>query len=239
MNTCETVRTQLDAYLDGELLAPAKASVDSHLASCEACRKTLETRKAISASVRSSVHYVTAPTSLGAQFLKRPKVPMWRSRPILFGVAGVALALGGLGLWKMSASPVDRTVNELIDAYHAPSTVMDHTTQDPNAMRAWFRTQGVKYCPAISDLNDLGFDLVGGKISHAGGQKIATLRYRYQNRTIDLSITPFDVGIDEKLDRKGTFVRTWSDCNVEYWAVSDSHPEDLDNIHFQFVERRR
>lgn len=132
MGTCESIQTELSAYLDGELPQQEQAACDEHLRGCEQCRATLDSLRVASAAV-SSLPRLKAPQTLAARVrqkvltqplpqalsaldptLARASVsverhPFWR--PIVFGVAALVVlcAMAFVMLPALSGQPHYRT----------------------------------------------------------------------------------------------------------------------------------
>jgi anti-sigma factor RsiW len=63
MAECIDIQAELSAYLDGELTAQERSSLDAHLSTCPECRAMLEELRGV-ASVMSDLPRVSAPASL-------------------------------------------------------------------------------------------------------------------------------------------------------------------------------
>jgi len=74
--SCEAIRAELDAYLDGELEEEQAAGVARHLAGCAECRRQLEERRAVAAAVRR-----LAPPAAPPQFLERFRAARLQAAP--------------------------------------------------------------------------------------------------------------------------------------------------------------
>ena len=97
---CEQVRNLLDEYLDGELAAAQRASVDEHLAGCAPCRAELEILRN-TATLVGSLPRVKAPKELTedikARLVSRPAAVRSRRRPVV-------LRWVGIGGWVAAAA---------------------------------------------------------------------------------------------------------------------------------------
>ncbi len=93
-------RSQLSAYIDGELDPPAAARLEAHLGECAPCRTELEQLRATVAALRE-LPEAEAPRSFALSperaAVRRPAVP---AAPLAFGArmaaAGVAVALAAV-----------------------------------------------------------------------------------------------------------------------------------------------
>ena len=61
---CERIVEHAQAWLDGELAAPAAATLREHLASCTACRQVVEAEARFAHVLRTRARVERAPASL-------------------------------------------------------------------------------------------------------------------------------------------------------------------------------
>jgi hypothetical protein len=122
--TCERIRTQLTAYLDGDLDSDGGTVVRGHLRTCEACRKTAGDEAALRDGLRAlppvdppSTLWAGVQARLAQAEVEEAKRPAWRRTLARWGrwmpapkfaVAGAVLAAATIGLiiWK-TRGPVD------------------------------------------------------------------------------------------------------------------------------------
>jgi len=74
--SCEQMKRQVDARLDGELSAAEAAAFDEHVAACEACRALLERRYEVSQVVRREAPRFEAPKELREMLVKAGSSPL-------------------------------------------------------------------------------------------------------------------------------------------------------------------
>ena len=105
--TCESVREQLTAYLDGELTDDRGSAVRGHLRGCEACRKVATDEAALRDGLRALPPLDPPPSlwagvqaQLAAAEVEDAKRPAWRRllarwapRAPQIGLAGLAIAV--------------------------------------------------------------------------------------------------------------------------------------------------
>lgn len=114
---CLSARESLGAYLDGELLVEARATIDEHLAGCPACASELEIMRSVTASLSESTA-VQVPTQLWGEIERRLDGPVQREstpRNRFLGVRRYALAASvliavGLGAWAFLSLGGDASV---------------------------------------------------------------------------------------------------------------------------------
>ena len=87
----------LHAYLDGELPSAAWATLEAHLAQCEACRARLVDERALrerSVALLGAARPVEHPIPPFEQLRREPKRSPWRVRTSFAWAASIALAVG-------------------------------------------------------------------------------------------------------------------------------------------------
>ena len=67
--TCDEIRSLIAPYLDGELDPSAMASVESHIAGCEACARDLAEMRALSSAIHDELPALAAPDALRARIM--------------------------------------------------------------------------------------------------------------------------------------------------------------------------
>lgn len=119
---CDPTRELLGPYLDGEIEAQARATIDAHLGACQACRRETAALRELARRIEAGGHLGAAPALWEriAARLDSPNVPRSRKfglslRPISAAAACILLAVGG-GYWALSlaakaeAAPVNFAV---------------------------------------------------------------------------------------------------------------------------------
>jgi anti-sigma factor (TIGR02949 family) len=82
MGDCEHIREMMEAYIDGELSAVERSSLEAHIAVCDACRVALEKEKSLLNALRA-VATVPAPEALRIKVMARlrAEMPVLRKSP--------------------------------------------------------------------------------------------------------------------------------------------------------------
>jgi anti-sigma factor RsiW len=92
----------------------------------------------------------------------------------------------------------------------------------------------------VVELADDGFPLAGGRLDYIGERVVAALVYRRNRHVINLFVWPSKPGasLSPTIARhSGYSVIHWRDGGLEYWAVSDVDPHDLEAFHQAFAKR--
>ena len=151
----------------------------------------------------------------------------WLEAAFVFG-SGAAVA------WLVLASvmltdPADRIGDE-IAASHVRSLMAAHltdvTSTDRHTVKPWFAGK-LDFSPPVHDLADQGFALQGGRLDVVGGRPVAALVYRDGAHVINLFVWPTPSHATSAPTRQGYSLAGWTQQGMQFWAVSDANPTEL------------
>lgn len=172
----------------------------------------------------------------------RPKAETTpRSQPLLWHwlAAAAALFLVAIVLWRMSAGPRNddyqtELAAEIVDAHLRslqPGDVTGIVSNDEHAVKGWFDAR-IKFAPPVHDFANQGFALKGGRLELLEGRSVAALVYERNGRLINVFVWPTQ-GPD-KSPRVGSLRGfqwvNWRQDKIEFCAVSDADPTDLEQL---------
>src|ERR1700733_546098 len=110
----------------------------------------------------------------------------------------------------------------------------DVASSDRHTVKPWF-TARLPESPQVPDLAAQGFVLLGGRVDVIGHDPVATIVYRHAAHTVSVTtLRPNQSVSDQAI--AGYNVRSWSDADFTYVAVSDIPPEDLASFERAFSE---
>lgn len=251
----DRMEARLDAYVDGELDAPAARAVERHLHECAACRGRDARHRALRAALQQHAPRFAAPHQLRDRVRAAARdAAASRAAPSATGraltttgrgwrrlaiAASLLLVLGGatgtawhLGWRRGEASALARQqADDLVDG-HVRSLLAGHlvavASGDPHAVRPWF-TGKLDFSPPVVDLAARGFPLLGGRVDYVGGGPVAALVYRRRRHVITVFVSPLARVAAEAsaATRHGYHVLGWSHGDLRYWAVSDLNRGEL------------
>jgi mycothiol system anti-sigma-R factor len=243
--SCESTRTVLHGYLDGELDATRAADFERHLESCRECAIALGAEESLRSSLQRSGLYETAPVSLrkkvradlGAATASSValRIPAWRWLALaaaLLIVATVSWYALPARSGKDSASTAPFTAAEIVDAHVRslqPGHLTDVASTDQHTVKPWFNGK-LAFVPPVKDFMDEGFALIGGRLDVLGGQNVAALVYTRRKHIINVFVLPTkepDTPIHPPGLRQGYQWRHWRRQGMEYCAISDVADSDL------------
>jgi anti-sigma factor RsiW len=129
----------------------------------------------------------------------------------------------------------DLLVDEIVSG-HVRSLMADHLTDvassDKHTVKPWFDGK-LDFSPAVVDLADHGFPLVGGRLDYLSNRSAAALVYARQKHFINLFVWPSSR--EEERDarmssRHGFNLIHWNTSETTYWVVSDLNPAELEEF---------
>jgi anti-sigma factor RsiW len=241
---CETWRTQLDVYLDGELPSEQMHEFDAHVRSCAPCAADALVRVQMKRSVQAAGKRFAPRAEFRREvyrtIAKKPIRGMlsWNwvmaAAMALIFVAGVAVTYRG-----RFRSGQDRAVyGELTDlhvATLASSSPVDVLSTDRHTVKPWFEGK-IPFTFDLPELHDSDFSLLGGRVTYLGQTPGAHLIYKVRKHEISVFIFPErtlsgDRGERSRLVKEFSFnVETWSHAGLWYCLVGDVSANDMDNL---------
>jgi anti-sigma factor RsiW len=111
----------------------------------------------------------------------------------------------------------------------------DIASSDRHTVKPWF-TSRLPESPQVPDLAAQGFVLVGGRVDVVGRDPVATIVYKHAAHTVSLTTLPPGQSVSDQTIA-GYNVRSWSDAQFTYIAVSDLASADLATFERAFSGR--
>lgn len=240
---CEQWRSQLDAYLDGELPSEALRSFDAHLRSCQSCAADALAGVQFKRSIKNAGMRFTPSADLRNKVQKRIG-----ARPRPGWIVGWKLATAALGLLLIgsaAASYVSREnlrqqhfYSELADLHVAtlasPNPV-DVVSSDRHTVKPWFQGK-VPFTFNLPELQNSDVTLLGGRVAYLGQTSGAHLIFQIRKHEISVFIFPesatnWSPGSDSKVERRQTFnVEQWNQGGLHYIVFGDVGAEDIQRL---------
>ncbi|HEX3699119.1 MAG TPA: anti-sigma factor [Phenylobacterium sp.] len=249
MSACPDKSHLLHAFLDGELDAANTEAFEAHLKTCAGCAGELAALQALRAQIAVPGVAAPAPEALhsrieamiaaeGASTPRRHALTLPAVLP--WGLAGVFAAVAA-SLAVVMALPATTGIEDQLVADHVRSTLalhlVDVATSDRHTVKPWFAGK-LDFAPPVADLAPQGFPLVGGRLDYLDGQVVAALVYRRDKHVINLFVRPLRPALRLPVSNAslhGYALLRWTQGGLEFWAVTDAEPKELEALKSAFV----
>ena len=187
----------------------------------------------------------------GAQVLFDKRQPEPRSIPsaipwnwLALAAAMVFAAIIGFNLLPRLQRPgTDQFLATQLIASHARSLMANHLTDvassDQHTVKPWLDAK-LDFAPAVVDLSQKGFPLIGGRLDYLDNRPVAALVYQRRQHFINLFVWPAGpdaAGSTKTMARQGYQLVHWVDSDLNYWAVSDINEKELQEFKQLFEEQ--
>jgi anti-sigma factor RsiW len=243
---CHEAREWMNALLDGELDAKNEMEVRQHLAGCAGCMQRYRSLEALRAGMKRSGLRHEMPAWLGARIARefasagvsaapapsRTRWLLWAGWP----VAAAASALLLVSFFQQRAN----FGNEIV-AVHVRSLLASHLndvmSSDHHTVKPWFAGK-LDFAPPVLELSAQGFDLEGGRLEYLDHQNAAALVYRRHGHVINLLVRLPSAGntsLPRASVRAGYSLRSWQGNGLEFIAISDCEPRELEAFEQAYV----
>jgi anti-sigma factor RsiW len=229
---------QLNAYCDGELDPASTAEFERRLVDDRGLKARYDRLMSLRRAVRE-IPQAELPAGLRERIRQTmdadlpANVTRFRRRNWSLPALAAAALLGAVvsGSVMMTIAQYDRrenlasqVVSGHIRGLLAPQP-FDIASSDRHTVKPWF-TARLPESPQVPDLAAQGFALLGGRVDVIGHEPVATILYRHAAHTVSLTtLRPGQSVADQTI--AGYNIRSWSDGNFTYVAVSDLPVADL------------
>ena len=247
--SCQATEDQLHAYLDAEQDSVRSLEFEEHLKGCPACSRAHQDHQSLRRAMAGPSLHFKVPRGLerkvrsavreaAANETSRPAWRWtWKLQAWFAPFAAAALVtVVTLHFWTQHWTEEQRG-QEILSA-HVRSLMADHLTDvassDQHTVKPWFLGK-LNFSPTVIDPTIEGFPLIGGRLDYVADSPTAAVVYQRRKHSINLFISPANQTAatkEELLTRRGYNLFHWLQGGMEYWAVSDVSPGDLQ----QFVQ---
>ena len=240
--TCDTMKTVLHGYLDGELDAARAAEFEAHLEGCPQCLAELESQETLRTSIRNAGLFERAPSALRQRVLASTNVAARRDAKqaewswLAWAACFLVLLYAG---WQVARDSFARRTDgalttQVIDDHIRslqPGHLSDVISTDQHTVKPWFDGK-LDFAPPVTDFTEQGFPLQGGRLDVVDGRTVAALVYGRRKHFINVFVWPKTgaASAAESGSRNGYNWERWNDGRFEMWAVSDVSAGDLQQL---------
>lgn len=243
---CDTMKSQVFPYVDGELPAALRDEMEAHFAECDSCRHVVEQELAFRDAyvvrlrpdptpphLRDRInHFLTGLVEQRARTRRR-----WYKPWLFITSAIMLLAIGVVGGMQLAAvlergNTLDEVVDASLDQHQKLGRGQlppDIVGLSPRAAEDWFRKR-VDFKVSLPDMKTPNVALVGARISRLANAEVAAIDYKLDHDHVSLFIMPGEaynqLGLSEKprfkvTKRRGFDVVIWRHQSTGYTLVSE------------------
>jgi anti-sigma factor RsiW len=242
MTACSEYETLLHGLIDGELDAAHALACEKHLSDCQACTAELHTIEQLRRRLHTAPLAYVAPPQLRRNIIDAldaaqhaPSQPS-RIKTMISAVRhyawpAVAVAMTVVFAFTVFSPKTTDTLSTQVVAGHVRSLQANHLvdveTSDRHVVKPWFAGK-IDFSPPVIDLQQQGFDLIGGRLDYLQNHAVAALAYRRRAHTINLFVWPATSNAALTSESSNGFnLVHWQAAGMTYWAVSDLNLEEL------------
>jgi len=241
---CELANSLLQGYFDSELNPPRAAEFERHLLHCSECATELVDLDLLSGRLQLARIYAPAPASLRREVranLSHVAVSSAASKPLLWHwlAAAAALLLFAVAGWRLNLNLRSNDyqgefAEEIVEAHMTslhPGNITGIASNDAQVVKGWFEGK-TRFAVPVHDFSRQGFELQGARVDLVEGRIIPALVYTHDGHLINVFIWPTrerDTAPREGF-RQGFQWVDWRQDKMEFCAVSDTDPADLEQL---------
>lgn len=241
---CESWKSQLDSYVDGELPSEEMRVFGAHIRTCASCASDTLVRVQMKRSIQSAGKHFS-PTAEFRNRVQQNIAGRPRRRSMGFGWIAATAILAILVVVGMTVTYIGRdwarheqVYSELADlhvATLASSSPVDVISSDQHTVKPWFRGK-VPFTFDLPELHNSEFSLLGGRITYLGQIPGAHLIYQVRKHEISVFIFP-EESLRGKWDgeypaaKELSFnMQTWSQGGLRYCLIGDASAGDINSL---------
>ena len=242
---CYFADSLLQGYFDGELSGRRAAEFERHLRHCGHCATELADLDLLRDRLQLAQLYEPATAELRRK-INAPLHPIAattvESWPLLWHWLAAATALLFVAIILVTVGQGVHTddyqaelAGEIVDA-HVRSLQPGHmngiASTDASVVKGWLEGRA-RFAVPVRDFANEGFPLKGGRVDVIEGRAVAVLVYERNEHPINIFIWP--TRERDSPPRTGSRQRfqwvDWRKGKMEFCAVSDADPVDLERLH--------
>jgi len=244
---CESWKSKLDIYLDGELAEHEMRTFDAHVHGCPLCSADALTRVQMKRAIQAAGKRFSPTTDFRKrieQSIARKPQRSFRLGWMVAAAAAVILVVGALTSTYMATQSGremayrDHIVSEIADLHVetlASSSPVDVISTDRHTVKPWFQGK-IPFAFNLPELQSSEFSLLGGRMTYLDQTPGAHLIYDVRKHHISVFVFQ-ERSLPAKLDgtslspNKLSFsMETWSQGGLRYFVIGDASAGDIDSL---------
>ncbi|HSZ62628.1 MAG TPA: zf-HC2 domain-containing protein [Terriglobales bacterium] len=250
---CESWKTKLDTYLDGEIPENEMRAFDAHVRSCASCSSDALARIQMKRAIQSAGSRFTPSAEFRKKIQRSIAAKPRRSFRhglgwMLAAIAAVILVAGTLTstyLAMRSRTDLanrDHALSEIADLHVetlASASPVDVVSTDRHTVKPWFQGK-IPFAFNLPELQNSQFSLLGGRMTYLDQTPGAHLIYDIRKHHISVFIfqeKSLSPKLAESLDKNAPTpnqlpfnTETWSQSGLRYFVIGDASPADIDSL---------
>lgn len=238
---CESLKSKLDTYLDGEFPAEEMRALDAHVHSCPSCSADalmrLQLKRAVHAGGQRFTPSADFRRRIQQSVTTKPRHHLnfrWMPAAALALLVIVAL----LSTFLIERSRREKTYGEIADlhvAALASSSRVDVISTDRHTVKPWFQGK-IPFTFDLPNLPDSEFSLLGGRVAYLDQSPGAHLIYEIRKHEISVFIFQ-DAALHANWNKTpyakkelSFNMESWSQGGLRYCVVGDASATDIDTL---------
>jgi anti-sigma factor RsiW len=240
---CDSWKTKLDTYLDGELRSEETLAFDRHLHSCTTCAADALARLQMKRSIQTAGRRFTPSPEFRRRMQQKIEV---KQRSSVFGwklitaaAMAVVLIIAGLATTYLTRRQNSaRLSSEIVDlhvATLASASPVDVISTDRHTVKPWFEGK-IPFSFDLPELRNTDFQLLGGRVTYLEQTPGAHLIYQIRKHRLSVFIFPeellknrFGSGTLETT-QLSFHMQSWSQAGLRYVVISDVGAGDVRSL---------
>ncbi len=162
-------------------------------------------------------------------------MPWFNFRGLAAGFAMGALCSALTVFLVLNAGNAGRMDDEVI-ASHVRATITGHLTDvistNQHTVKPWLSGK-LDFSPPVWNARPDEFPLLGGRVDYIDHHSVAALIYKRKEHTINVYVWPVSgAGVPQGEGKtvNGFHTLRWTQGGMQFWAVSDASPEELQHL---------
>ena len=239
---CDSWKTQLDTYLDGELPSEQIRTFDTHVHSCSSCAADALARVQMKRNVQIAGKRFTASTDfrqrVRSSIARKPQRGIsvgWMFAAALSLLVVASLLSTYFGVQRFRRNQVYSEIADLHVATLASPSRVDVVSSDRHTVKPWFQGK-IPFSLDLPELQNSEFSLLGGRLTYLDQTPGAHLIYEVRKHEISVFIFQ-EAALRGKWEKESPVTKelsfnmeTWSQGGLRYCVVGDAASSDIDNL---------
>jgi anti-sigma factor RsiW len=239
---CESWKSKLDTYLDGEVSEQEMRGFDAHVKNCSSCSSDALSRVQMKRAIQVAGKRFTPSVEFRKRVQQRVVPVRQRNFRVGWMLASAAVAILVIGMLSLpylgNRSGKDDVFSEIADlhvATLASSSPVDVVSTDRHTVKPWFQGK-IPFAFNLPELQNSEFSLLGGRMAYLEQTPGAHLVYDVRKHHISVFIfqeRSRQAGLHTSTvsPAKLTFnTETWTEGGLRYFVIGDASPADLANL---------